>query len=399
MYGDRRVYTVLAFNEGVGSWIARLPTVWVEGEVTELRRQERWQTVYFTLKDPLEGASVGVTMPRAGFDSLRLDLADGVLVHVMGRPELWPQRGVFQLRALTIERVGEGGVLVRLEQLRRRLAADGLFADERKRPLPFLPRTIALVTGRDAAAKHDVIATITTRFPPAHILVIETAVQGPRAPLEIVEALSAACDEGADVVVLARGGGSFDDLLPFSDERVVRAVAACQVPIVSAIGHEQDMPLCDLAADVRASTPTAAARLVVPDWNELTAGLAELRVRLQRSSLARVERARVELARDHLRLARAPTLLLERKRARLGGAHERLGRAPVLLIERSRAGIDGLAGRLRALSPGGTLERGYAIVKVHGTVVRAASALAPGDHVTVRVAAGTFGARVEEVES
>ncbi len=223
MYGDRRVYTVLAFNQGVGSWIARLPTVWVEGEVTELRRRESWQTVYFTLKDPQEGASVSVTMPRAGFDGLRLDLADGLLVQVMGRPELWSQRGTFQLRALTIETVGEGGVLVRLEQLRRRLAAEGLFADERKRPLPFLPQTIALVTGRDAAAKHDVIATITGRFPPATILVVETAVQGPRAPLDIVEALSAACAAGADVIVLARGGGSFEDLLPFSDERLVQS--------------------------------------------------------------------------------------------------------------------------------------------------------------------------------
>jgi exodeoxyribonuclease VII large subunit len=399
MYGDRRVYTVLAFNQGVSSWISRLPTVWVEGEVTELRRQEGWATVYLTLKDPRDGASVAVTMSRAGFDALRLDLADGMLVHVMGRPELWAVRGAFQLRAFTIETVGEGAVLVRLEQLRRRLAAEGLFAAERKRPLPFLPRAIGLVTGREAAAKHDVIATVTSRFPPAHIIVAETPVQGPRAPVEIAEALAAVCDAGADVVVLARGGGSFDDLLPFSDERLVRAIAVCRVPVVSAVGHEQDTPLCDLAADVRASTPTAAARLVVPDWLELSADLAALRGRLARASLKTLERARGDLDRDRTRLERAPALLLERKRVALSGLHERLWRAPQLLVERSRTRVDALAGRLRALSPAATLDRGYAIVQSQGAIVRSATALSVGGRVDVRVAEGRFAARVEEVEA
>ena len=188
VYGDRKVYTVSGFNQGVASWVARLPTLWVEGEVTELRRQEKWQTVYFTLKEPETGASVGVTMPRAGFDALRLDLADGALVHVRGRPELWAQRGAFQLRALTIEPVGAGAVLLKLERLKRKMAAEGLFAPERKRPLPFLPRLIGLVTGSDAAAKRDVITTLRSRFPPARILVAETAVQGPYAPSVIEEA-------------------------------------------------------------------------------------------------------------------------------------------------------------------------------------------------------------------
>src|SRR6185437_4480108 len=208
---------------------------------------------------------------------LRLDLADGERVHVFGRPELYEQRAEFRLRVLTIERFGVGAHLAALERLKAKLAAEGLFAQERKRSLPLLPRRIGLVTGNDAAAKRDVIATIHARFPAANVLVAETLVQGPRAALGMVDALQSLCAQpGIDVIVLTRGGGSFEDLLPFSDERLVRAVATCPVPVVSAVGHEQDTPLCDLAADVRASTPTHAARLVVPD-------AARLRETLERS--------------------------------------------------------------------------------------------------------------------
>ena len=230
-YGDRRVYSVSAFNRGVGDWLARLPTVWVEGEVTELRRQDRWQSVFLTLKDPADGACLAVTMPRGQFDALRLDLENGERVHVYGRPELFEARGDFRLRALSIERFGLGDHLAALERLKRKLADEGLFAAERKRPLPRFPRRIGLVTGNDAAAKRDVLASITARFPPARILVAETYVQGPRAAGAIVDALRAICEAPElDVVVLARGGGSFEDLLPFSDERLVRALAECPVP-------------------------------------------------------------------------------------------------------------------------------------------------------------------------
>jgi len=264
--GERKVFSVAAFNRGVGDWLSRLPTVWVEGEVTELRRQAAWQSVFFTLKDPAEGSCVGVTMPRGRFDALRLELTDGARVHVFGRPELFAARGDLRLRALTIERLGLGDHLAALERLKRKLAAEGLFAAARKRPLPRFPRRIALVTGNDAAAKRDVVTAIRGRFPAARILIAETYVQGPRAAGGIVAALRAvAAEPEVDVIVLARGGGSFEDLLPFSDERLVRAVALCPVAVVSAVGHEQDAPLCDLAADVRASTPTAAGRLVVPD--------------------------------------------------------------------------------------------------------------------------------------
>jgi exodeoxyribonuclease VII large subunit len=373
-YGDRKVYTVAAFNRGVAQWLTRLPTIWVEGEVTELRRQEAWQTVFFTLKDPESGACLSAAMPRGQFDALRLELANGERVHVYGRPELWEQKGELRLRALSIERFGLGEHLAALERLKAELAAEGLFAESRKRPLPRLPRRIGLVTGSDAAAKRDVLATIQARFPSARVLVAETLVQGPRAAMAMVEALRAICEAPeVDVVILARGGGSFQDLLPFSDERLVRAVVACPVPVVTAVGHEQDTPLCDLAADRRASTPTAAGRLVVPDLAELLAGLA----------------------RSREALGRGARRILERQSQRLARSHERLRRAPALLVERRRAALAQAGGRLRALSPRSTLERGYAIVRREGELVRSAEAVSPGDPIAVEVADGSFGARVE----
>jgi exodeoxyribonuclease VII large subunit len=371
-YGDRKVYTVAAFNRGVADWLSRLPTIWVEGEVTELRRNARWQSVFFTLKDPNDGACLGVTIARSRFDALRLDLSDGERVHAFGRPELFEAKGDFRMRALSIERFGLGDHLAALERLKKKLAAEGVF--ERKRPLPLLPRRVGLVTGNDAAAKRDVLATISARFPAARVVVAETYVQGPLAATAMVDALRDVCAAPeVDVIVLARGGGSFEDLLPFSDERLVRAVAACPVPVVSAVGHEQDTPLCDLAADARASTPTAAARLVVPDAAAL---------------LERLDRTRASLARG----ARG---VLERRRQRLVHVHERLRRAPSLAVERKRSRLEHAAGRLRALSPRATLQRGYAIVRAQEEIVRTPDAVSAGDPIDVEVAGGRFGARVE----
>jgi exodeoxyribonuclease VII large subunit len=373
-YGDKRVYTVSAFNRGVADWLSRLPTVWVEGEVTELRRHARWQSVFFTLKDPADGACLGVTILRSRFDALRIDLTDGDRVHVLGRPDLYEARGDFRMRALSIERFGLGDHLAALERLKQKLAAEGLFVASRKRALPRLPRRIGLVTGNDAAAKRDVLTTITSRLPAARVLVAETYVQGPLAAAAMVDALrelSSAAD--VDVVVLARGGGSFEDLLPFSDERLVRAVASCPVPVVSAVGHEQDTPLCDLAADARASTPTAAGRLVVPDARELGEQLERARSGLERGTRRSLDGARQRLTTAHERLHRAPALAVERKRARLEHAH----------------------GRLRALSPRATLDRGYAIVRSERGIVRSATAVAGGDALEVEVADGRFGAHAD----
>ncbi len=375
-HGDRKVFTVSAFNAGIGIYLRRLPALWVEGEVTELRRNEAWAFVFFTLKDPKSGACVRATMQRRRFDALGLDLADGEHVLVEGKAEIYEAKGELSLRALTIERIGLGGHLAAIEQLKRRLAGEGLFATERKRPLPRFPRAVGIVTGAEAAARGDLVAGIRARYPAAHVVVAETRVQGPGAARRIASTLRrVSAHPSVDVVVVARGGGSFEDLLPFSEEIVVRAFVSCPVPVVSAVGHEQDTPLCDLAADVRASTPTAAARLVVPDLDELTAGLARLRSGLD-------EGVRRTLARDRERL--------ERDRARLRTA-------PLLLLERRRASLDHAGARLQALSPRATLARGYAVVRAGGAALRDATAVTRGTPLEIELATGALGATVDEV--
>ena len=375
-YGDRKVFSVSAFNEGIGIYLRRLPGLWVEGEVTELRRNDAWAFVFFTLKDPDGAACLRATMPRRRFDALELGLTEGERVHVEGKAEIYAAKGELSFRAVTIERIGLGDHLAAIERLKRVLAAEGLFAAERKRPLPRFPRAIGVVTGADAAARGDVVTGIRTRYPAARIVVTETRVQGVGAGPRIADALRrVAAHPAVDVVIVARGGGSFEDLLPFSDEIVVRAFASCPVPVVSAVGHEQDTPLCDLAADVRASTPTAAARLVVPDLIELKTGLGRLRELLD-DSVGRV------LARD---------------RERLDRSHDRLRAAPVLLLERRRVALDHAAARLQALSPCATLLRGYAIVRAGGTALRSATATAPGGRLEIELASGGLTVTVDEV--
>jgi exodeoxyribonuclease VII large subunit len=376
LYGDRKVYTVSAFNRGVARFLGKLPSVWVEGEVTELRRNEAWATVFLTLKDPKTGACLKVTIARRAFDALDLGLEEGETVHVEGRAELYEARGELGLRATTIERLGLGAHLLALERLKRKLAAEGVFAPERKRPLPRLPRAVGVLTGADAAARGDLVATLGRRFPAAKIVVCETRVQGRGAPAAIISGLRAlAARDDVDVVIVARGGGSFDDLLPFSNEAVVRAVAACPVPVVSAVGHEQDAPLCDLAADARAATPTAAAALVVPSAEDLRLGLAALRRRLELATRG----------------------LLERDIERVTRLGERIRTAPPALLERRRAGVDHLGVRLQALSPRATLARGYAIVRANGSALRDAAVVTTGDPLDIELASGGLAASVDEV--
>jgi exodeoxyribonuclease VII large subunit len=376
LYGDRKVFTVSAFNRGIATYLAKLPALWVEGEVTELRRNEAWATVFLTLKDPKTGATLNVTIGRRAFDRLDLALEEGETVHVSGRAELYELKSELGFRATTIERIGLGGHLLALERLKRQLAAEGLFAPARKRPLPRLPRAIGILTGADAAARGDLVTTIGTRFPAARVVVCEARVQGKGAPAAIAAALRAlAAHPEVDVVVLARGGGSFEDLLPFSDEAVVRAVAAASVPVVSAVGHEQDTPLCDLAADVRAATPTAAGALVVPDRHELETALDGSR----------------------RRLVLAVRGLLERDSAQLTRLGDRLRAAPRLLLERRRSALDHTGARLQALSPLATLGRGYAIVRAGAEALRSTASVTPGDRLDIELASGALGAKVEDV--
>ncbi len=260
----------------VGGWIGRLGRVWVEGQIAELA--VRGGAVFLTLRDPIAAVSVRVICSRQVFDAAEPAPADGARVVILARTDFNANRGSFALTALEIRAVGVGELLARLERLRRQLASEGLFSPERKRAIPFLPGVIGLICGRDSAAQRDVQQNAGRRWPAVRFRVEQTAVQGPYAAEEIIDALRRLDeDPEVDVIVIARGGGSLEDLLPFSDESLVRAVAACRTPVVSAIGHEQDTPLLDYVADLRASTPTDAAKRVVPDVAEQLALVAQLR--------------------------------------------------------------------------------------------------------------------------
>ena len=398
-YGDRTVYSVAAFNQGVADWLGRLGNVWIEGELSELKRTDQWGLVYFCLKD--ETSTLRASMQRDRFDRIEPAPAVGDRVHVFGRGELWHRKGEFRFRAFAIEQFGLGQLLRRIEEVRLRLAGEGLFADERKRPLPFLPRVVGLVCGSDAAAKRDVVETAEKRYPAVRFRIVEAAVQGAGAAAGVAAALRALdADPLVDVIVLARGGGSVEDLLPFSDEGLCRAVAECATPVVTAIGHEQDTPLVDLVADVRAGTPSLAAKLVVPDHAAVCADLDRLAARAGRAL-----ESRATTARRHLQLLAArpafadPRSWITTRRALLDGAAASLRRLPALRLEREAARLVNARDRLRVLGPGATLERGYAIVQDDaGAVVREAGAVSVGQRVGVRLATGRLGARVEEVQ-
>jgi exodeoxyribonuclease VII large subunit len=326
------------------------------------------------------------------------ELAEGARVVMHAKPEFYPARGTLSLRADEIRQVGLGELLARLEKLKKLLGAEGLFARERKRRLPFLPGRIGLITGRASAAERDVLMNTRRRWPAVDFRVINVPVQGPTAVPGILDALKVLDeDDTIDVIVLARGGGSVEDLLPFSDEALCRAVFGCRTPVVSAIGHETDAPLVDYVADVRASTPTDAAKRIVPDLAEETRLIGAARGRLDRAvgNLLGREESRIEAMRSRPVLAR-PYVLVEQRATDVDNLRSRAGRH---LDHRLRAAVDDLrhtVARLRALSPAATMNRGYAIVqRADGHVVRAAAEVAPGDKLRVRLADGELTAAAE----
>jgi exodeoxyribonuclease VII large subunit len=318
-------------------------------------------------------------------------LREGARVVLWGQPEMHLTRGSLQLVAHEIRPVGAGELLARIERLKGVLAAEGLFAAERKRPLPFLPRSVGLITGRASAAERDVVENARRRWPAVRMAIREVAVQGPLAVSEVMDALRALDrDPEVDVIVIARGGGSLEDLLPFSDEALCRAVSACFTPVVSAIGHEQDTPLLDLVADLRASTPTDAAKCVVPDVAEQTAAVTLLRQRALRALAGRIaaEQARVDALRSRPVL-RDPAAGLRQRAAEVDGLVARHRRALHGVLEREEHRLAGDLARVRALSPAATLARGYAVVqRADGAVVRQATQTRPGDARAIRLSEG-----------
>jgi exodeoxyribonuclease VII large subunit len=371
----------------VGEWVGRLGRIWVEGQIAELNR--RGSTVFLTLRDPVAAVSARVVCSRTAFDANDPAPAEGARVVIWARPDFNTARGSFSLTALEIRTVGIGELLARLERLRRSLAEEGLFAAERKRPLPFLPGVVGLICGRDSAAERDVLRNAARRWPAVRFRVMQVAVQGPYAVTEITEALrNLDADPDVDVIIVTRGGGSIEDLLPFSDESLIRAVAACTTPVVSAIGHEQDTPILDHVADVRASTPTDAARRVVPDVAEQLALIGQLRTRARRCLMGRIDREMSWLSAIQSRPALAnPVREVERHQELVTALAQRARRCLSATLDRAADDIGHTRARLIALSPAATLRRGYAIVQHDdGSVVRSAAEVEPGEPLTVRFA-------------
>jgi exodeoxyribonuclease VII large subunit len=371
----------------VGDWIGRLGRIWVEGQIAELTR--RGGTAFLTLRDPVAAVSVRVICARTVLDASDPPPAEGARVLVWAKPDFNANKGSFSLSAVEIRAVGIGELLARLERLRRALAAEGLFAAERKRRLPFLPGEIGLICGRDSAAERDVLGNAARRWPAVRFRVEQVAVQGGYAVAEVIDSLQRLdADPAVEVIIIARGGGSIEDLLPFSDESLVRAVAACQTPVVSAIGHEQDAPLLDYVADVRASTPTDAARRVVPDVAEQLTLIAQLRGRARRCVAGRLDRESSWLTGLRSRpVLASPVREVERRQEQVLALAQRAHRCLSARLDRAHDDVAHTRGRLLALSPAATLRRGYAIVqRADGTVVRTATNVAEGEKLTVRFA-------------
>ena len=383
----------------IGEWVARLGRVWVEGQVAQLSRRPGSGTAFLTLRDPVADVSLSVVCSRAVLDACIPPLVEGARVVVLGKPDFYLARGTLSLSALEIRPVGLGELLARLERLKAMLAAEGLFEAGRKRPLPFLPRVVGLVCGRGSAAEHDVLENARLRWPAVQFRVENVAVQGVYAVTEVADALARLDkDPDVDVIVVTRGGGSVEDLLPFSDEALVRAVAGCRTPVVSAIGHEQDAPLLDLVADVRASTPTDAARRVVPDVREETARLTQARERLHRAvgSLVGHEQQRLDFLRSRPVLADPASGIVAPRETEVRALIERSRRSLQHRLDRAADELVHTTARVRALSPAATLERGYAVVqRADGAVVRSPSEVATGNRLRVRLAAGELAATVD----
>jgi exodeoxyribonuclease VII large subunit len=390
---------VRAIANALSQWIGRLGSVWVEGQVAQLNRRPGAATVFLTLRDSAADISLSVTVARTLVDSMNPPLVEGASVVVHAKPSYYEVRGTLSLHAREIRMVGLGELLAQIERRRQLLAAEGLFDPALKRRLPFLPRTVGLVTAQKSAAERDVLEVAKRRWPAVRFRVAHATVQGPRAAAEVMGALAALDqDDDVDVIVIARGGGSVEDLLPFSDEGLLRAVAKAGTPVVSAIGHEPDQPLLDLVADVRAATPTEAAKLVVPDvaaeLHHVTA--ARQRVRAGMAGWLAREQAALDALRSRPALADPRSLLADRA-DEVDGLRDRARRSLRHHLDRAADDVGHHRARARALSPLATLQRGYAVLQdADGHVVTTVGGAPAGAAVSVRVADGRVYATVTD---
>ncbi len=391
-------WPVRLLSAKISEYVAKMSTIWVEGQVVECRLRPGTGIAFITLRDVDVDMSLSVTANRRLLTSSFPDgLREGSRVVVRATPEFWTKRGTLQLTAQEIRAVGVGELLARIEHLKRVLAAEGLFDPGHKKPLPFLPAAVGLVCGRGSAAERDVVVTATTRWPGVRFEVRPVPVQGPAAAREVAGALREldALPE-VDVIVISRGGGSLEDLLPFSDEGLVRAVAAARTPVVSAIGHEVDSPLLDLVADVRASTPTDAGRRVVPAVSEELAGLTAARQRLLASMVRRLDGEQGALTSVRSRPVLAePHRWVDARAEDVGALTTRVRRGLDAVLRTAAGELGALVAGVRALSPQATLVRGYAVVQRSrdAAVVRSADQVEPDEELVLRLAHGRLSAR------
>ncbi|MEV0299266.1 exodeoxyribonuclease VII large subunit [Nocardia sp. NPDC050710] len=382
----------------VAQWIDRLGSIWVEGQITQINLRPGTRTAFLVLRDPSADMSLSVTCDPDLIRASPVPLQEGSRVVVYGKLSFFVGRGTISLRVIEIRPVGIGELLARIERLKALLAAEGLFDPRLKRPIPFLPETVGLITGRASAAERDVLTVARNRWPAVRFEVRNTAVQGPTAVPQMLEALAALDrDPAVDVIVLARGGGSVEDLLPFSDEALCRAIVAATTPIVSAIGHEPDNPLSDLVADLRAATPTDAAKRIVPDAAAELAGIRDMRDRAAAALRGWVERETRALAQLRSRPVLAdPLREIDRRTEEVERLRTSARRCADHLLRTESTATRHLREKLTAVGPAATLSRGYAVVqRVTGRerhVVRSIEDAPAGSQLRIRVADGAVSA-------
>ena len=383
----------------VRGWVERLGAVWVEAQLIEINRRSGTRTIFLTLRDKLAEVSVSVTASPMTLDSAG-PLTEGATVVARIKPTFYESSGRFIFVCDAITPIGEGRLLARLEQTKRLLQAEGLFDRSLKKSLPFLPGAVGLVTGAGSAAERDVMENARRRWPAVRIVTRYALVQGPQACEQVIDAVQQLDrDPAVDVIVIARGGGSVEDLLPFSDEGLIRAVAACRTPVVSAIGHESDSPILDLVADYRASTPTDAAKRVVPDVADERARLQQARSRMVQA-VSRLVGRQQELL-DGLRsrpVLRDPTATFGRRYEQLTELRHRSNRAITSTVDRESALVSHHLARIRAMSPQATLDRGYSILLgPDGIAVRSVDQVNVGDDVVAQLADGQLAVKVMQL--
>lgn len=376
-----------------------LQDVWVQGEISNYTRATSGH-VYLTLKDA--EAALRCVIWRATAARISIPLQSGMAIEAHGAIGLYERDGAYQLYIDAVRPAGEGALFQAFLRLKARLEAEGLFDPARKRKIPPFPQRIGLVTSPAGAALQDMLNTLRRRYPLAEVWLAPTSVQGDEAPAEIVRALAALQrgEERPDVILVARGGGSLEDLWAFNDERVVRAIAACEVPVITGVGHETDFTLADFAADLRAPTPTAAATLATPDRADLRIELERQQQRLEGAMRQHLAWARAGLSLNRERLhRRSPLSLVREERQRLDTRGDRLARAFYHRLEQYRASLAENRARLQSLNPLSVLQRGFAVIeRPTGELVTRAAQAAPGDEVRLRLADGTLDAQIQHVE-